>query len=102
MKTHNIKNMIYKKIKIKTWDEVKTQREAILYHLNNFDCCTSYEVWQKYKITRLASIICNLRKEGYNIETMDVKFKNIFGGSGTFAKYIYHEPIPTFKQSKLF
>lgn len=94
--------MEHKKIKIQTWDEVKTQREAILYHLKTFKTCTSMEVWQKYKITRLSGIIHNLRNEGYNIETKDVKFVNIFGGSGTFAKYVYHEPLPEFKQQKLF
>ena len=82
--------------------EIKTQRQAILWHLLTFKTCTSFEVWQKYKITRLASIICNLRKEGYNIETNDIKFTNMFGGSGTFAKYKYHEPQPTFTQSNLF
>jgi hypothetical protein len=59
-------------------------------------------VWQKYKITRLASIICNLRKEGYDIETNDIKFTNMFGGKGTFAKYKYLPPPASYSQQQLF
>ncbi len=57
------------------------------------------EIWQEYDITRLASIICNLRKEGYNIETININHKNKFGGSCVYAKYKYHEPIEVHKCS---
>jgi len=64
--------MTYKKITIQH-HEIKTQRQAIMWHLLNEKTCTSMEVWEKYKITRLSSIIHTLRNEGYNIETIDVQ-----------------------------
>lgn len=44
-----------------------TQNERILRHLNTYGSITTYEAFSEYGITRLASRICDLRKDGYAI-----------------------------------
>jgi hypothetical protein len=80
-----------KEIEIELSD-VCTQRTAIMYHLKRFGNITSWEAIKEYGATRLSGIIHNLRAEGYNITTIDVKDKNRFGKSVTYAKYIYVKP----------
>jgi hypothetical protein len=64
--------------------EVKTQRQMVMYHLQNDSYITSIEAFRDYGITRLSSIIHNLRKEGY--ET------NRFGNAVVYSKYQYSKP----------
>ncbi len=50
-----------KTIKI-TKEEIKTQTDAIKWHLKNYGHITSLEAIREYGATRLASIIFNLKK----------------------------------------
>jgi hypothetical protein len=68
-------------------DKPKNQYEAILYHLKTQNNITSWEAVKEYGATRLSSIIFNLRKNGYNIESIPEKTRNRFGNSVTFVKY---------------
>ncbi len=65
----------------------KSQRELILEHLKNHGKITSIEAIDQYGATRLSSIIFNLRKEGYNIATLDTAIKDRYGTRKTIATY---------------
>ena len=72
--------------------EVKNQRTSVMMHLKQKGTLNSMEAVKEYGITRLASIICNLRKKGYYIVSNDIKFKNRFGNQGIYANYTYVHP----------
>ena len=78
--------------------EVKTQVDKILWHLQNHGTITSFEAYNTYRITRLASCVEILRnKKGYTINTeyvshtlaSDSLFPNAKNSKGTHAKYKY-------------
>ena len=51
--------------------------DAVLWHLQNHGCITSWEAIQKYHITRLSAIIHTLRHEvGMNISSSDKRAEN--------------------------
>ena len=80
--------------------QVKNQRTSVMMHLKEQGSINSWEAIKEYGITRLASIICNLRKEGYYITSNDVTFTNRFGGSSHYSNYEYVAPKP--QQANLF
>jgi len=80
-----------KTIKI-TSGEVKSQSDAVLWHLKTYGSITSYEAIKEYGATRLSAIIFNHRKEGYDIDSMPLTRKTRFGRNTTIAKYIYTAP----------
>jgi len=77
-----------KTIKI-TKEQVKTQRDAIMWHLKTYGNITSWEAIKEYGATRLSDIIYRLKNEGYNIRTNLIKKENRFGNTTTIAKYEY-------------
>ena len=81
--------------------EVKTGADAILWHLKTYGHITSYEAIKEYGVTRLAAIIFNHRKNGYDIDSMPLKKKTRFGRSTTISKYIYTKPIESYSQNKI-
>jgi|TARA_R110001599_G_scaffold57710_1_gene158990 hypothetical protein len=89
-----------KTIKI-TSGEVKSQSDAVLWHLKTYGSITSYEAIKEYGATRLSAIIFNHRKEGYDIDSMPLTKKTRFGRNTTIAKYIYTPPTQEFKQEML-
>ena len=61
--------------------------EMILNHLKEGKTITSLEAFQSpFYVTRLSSIIFNLRKRGYNIEMIEHRNK-----SRTYAEYYLRE-----------
>jgi len=89
-----------KTIKI-TSGEVKSQSDAILWHLKTYGSITSYEAIKEYGATRLSAIIFNHRKEGYNIGSIPLTKKTRFGRNTTIAKYVYTPPPQEFIQEIL-
>ena len=89
-----------KTIKI-TSGEVKSQSDAVLWHLKTYGSITSYEAIKEYGATRLSAIIFNHRKEGYYIDSMPLTKKTRFGRNTTIAKYIYTPPKKEFTQKML-
>lgn len=65
--------------------------EKVLEHLKEYGCITSLEAIELYGATRLSSIIFNLRKHGYKIETIDLPFVDRFGTKSTYGKYVLNE-----------
>ena len=69
--------------------EIKTQKDAVLNHLEEHGSITSMEAIQNYGATRLSAIIFNLRyKDGYDIETHMETAKNRYGRSVDYARYV--------------
>ena len=75
-----------------TSNQVKSQSDAILWHLKKYGSITSYEAIKEYGATRLSAIIFNHRKEGYDIDSLPLTKKTRFGRNTTIAKYIYVAP----------
>lgn len=65
----------------------KTQISDITEYIKHNGSITSMEAWSKFHATRLAAVIFNLRKRGYDIETETCNGQNEYG-SYTYAKYI--------------
>ena len=65
----------------------KNQHDAVLWHLNEHKSISSWEAIKEYGVTRLSSVIFNLKDEGYDIETEKKTTKNRFGNSVTYAIY---------------
>ena len=89
-----------KKIEI-TKEQVKSQSDAILWHLKTYGKITSYEAIKEYGATRLAAIICNHRKDGYSIDSVPLTKKTRFGRNTTIAQYNYVDPPQEFIQEML-
>ena len=71
--------------------EVKSQSDAVLWHLKQYGSITSYEAIKEYGATRLSAIIFNHRKNGYNIDSQPLTKQTRFGKKTTIAKYTYIE-----------
>ena len=68
-----------------------TKKEKVLNHLQNNKSITSLEAFNLFNATRLSSIIYDLRKEGYKIETLKIPFtEQGSGATSYYGKYIYH------------
>ena len=74
-----------------TSEQVKSQSDAILWHLKTYGTITSYEAIKEYGATRLAAIICKHRKNGYDIDSISLPKKTRFGRTTNIAKYIYEK-----------
>ena len=62
--------------------------EEVLKHLKEYGSITSLEAIEKYSATRLSAIIFNLKKRGYNIETIMLPFTDKYGTKSMYGKYI--------------
>jgi len=82
--------------------EVKTQKDAIIWHLQKFGNITSLEAIKHYGCTRLASVIFNLKDDGMDIESIPVDLVNRFGRTVQIAKYKLIESSNLTGQRKLF
>ena len=67
----------------------KTQ--LVLKHLKEKGNITSWEAIQMYGATRLSSIIFNLRRRGYEIDSLMVDRMDRFGNESRYAKYVLKE-----------
>ena len=68
--------------------QVKSQTDAVLWHLQNNGTITSWQAIKEYGITRLADKILTLRKRGYDISSEPLKKKTRFGSTTTVSMYL--------------
>lgn len=61
--------------------------KAILDYLKTHEYLTSMQAWEMWGVTRLAAIIHQLRKGGYDIETVEVLTTTRFGETTRYARY---------------
>jgi hypothetical protein len=66
---------------------VMTQREAILQYINEFGSITPMEAFHDLGITKLATRISEMRKDGMKFKIETVSVKNRYGKSVSYAKY---------------
>ena len=68
-----------------------TQREAILQYIRDFGSITPYQAFADLGITKLATRISEMRKEGMDFKIDTVHVRNRYGRSVSFAKYSFVE-----------
>lgn len=68
--------------------------KAVLDWLKTHASISSMEAIQSFGATRLSVIIFNLRKRGYNIETVKCEGTDRFGNKMTFARYYLRDSMP--------
>ena len=64
-----------------------TQREAILNYINEFGSITPMEAFADLGITKLATRISEMRKDGMQFKIEMVKTKNRYKKTVQYAKY---------------
>lgn len=68
-----------------------TQREQIIDYLNQFGSITPMEAFADLGITKLATRISEMRKDGKEFRIETVKSTNRFGKAIRYAKYSLKE-----------
>lgn len=68
-----------------------TQAGAILAHMQEYGSITSMEAIMQYGITRLAAIICLLRRKGIAITKVTEQGVNRYGHLVHYARYSLKE-----------
>ncbi len=66
-----------------------THKTRLLQYLEDYGSITSLQAIQDLGNTRLAATICDLRKEGHEIVSSDVKVPTRWGTQTTVTKYTY-------------
>ena len=65
----------------------KTQTSEVLKYMSAHKCIDDNVAHDKFGVNRLSSIIFNLRKKGFVIETVMCEGKNRYGGHVRYGKY---------------
>ena len=60
-------------------------------HLEARGSITSNEAWEAYGVTRLSAIVFNLRRKGFDIETLMESGTDRFGNPTRYGRYVLHE-----------
>ena len=68
-----------------------TQREAIVEYINEFGSITPMQAFSDLGITKLATRISEMRRDGMRFKIETVLVKNRDGKTVTFAKYSFAE-----------
>ena len=63
------------------------QTDMVLRHLRDCGSISSLEAFREYGIARLAARIHDLRKQGLDIESAELRITNRYGGTVKFARY---------------
>lgn len=66
-----------------------TQREAILKYMQDFGSITPMQAFSDLGITKLATRISEMRKDGMQFHIEPIKAKNRYGKTVRFAKYSF-------------
>jgi len=67
----------------------KSQRTEVLAYMKAHKCITDNIAHEKFGVCRMGSVIYDLRKKGYDIETVMIDGKNRFGNQTRYGKYYY-------------
>ena len=68
-----------------------TQRDAIIEYITEFGSITPMQAFADLGITKLATRISEMRKDGMDFKIEMVSTKNRYGKSVSFAKYSFVE-----------
>lgn len=64
-----------------------TQNSRVLRHLRDYGSITSLEAMSEYGIMRLASRVCELRRQGYDIQSTMETGENRYGEKTSYTRY---------------
>ena len=64
-----------------------TQTEKIIRHINEYGSITPLEAFGEYGIMRLASRMCDIKREGYTVSKKMETSKNRYGEPVRYARY---------------
>ena len=64
-----------------------TQKEMVISYMRQFGSITPAEAFNDLGVMRLASRICDIRKDGVRISAKNETSKNRFGKSTTYKRY---------------
>lgn len=67
----------------------KNKTTEVLKHMKQHKYITSEKAFEKFGVTRLGSIIFNLREHGYLIDTVMVESVDRYGNKIEFGRYYY-------------
>ena len=70
-----------------------TQREAIIEYIKEFGSITPMQAYSDLGITKLATRISEMRKDGMTFKIEMVRSKNRYGKSVSYAKYSFTEGL---------
>ena len=68
-----------------------TQRDAIINYITQFGSITPMEAFADLGITKLATRISEMRKDGHKFKIETVKSKNRYGKTVHYCKYSFPE-----------
>ena len=68
-----------------------TQREAIIEYITDFGSITPMEAYSDLGITKLATRISEMRRDGMQFKIETVKSKNRYGKPTHYARYSFVE-----------
>ena len=68
-----------------------TQREAIIEYITEFGSITPMQAFSDLGITKLATRISEMRKDGWTFKIETVKKKNRYGKPVYYCKYSFAE-----------
>ena len=68
-----------------------TQKEAILQYIADFGSITPMQAFSDLGITKLATRISEMRKNGMTFKIETVSVKNRYGKTVSYAKYSFSE-----------
>lgn len=69
----------------------KTQCERILDYISDFGSITSFEAMRDLGRMRLASRICDLKRQGYSFIAKPEKGKNRYGEKISYSRYFLEQ-----------
>ena len=70
-----------------------TQREQIIEYITEFGSITPMQAFADLGITKLATRISEMRKDGMDFKIEMVSTKNRYGKSVSYAKYSFKEGV---------
>ena len=68
-----------------------TQRDAIVQYIKEFGSITPMQAFADLGITKLATRISEMRKDGMDFKIETVSIRNRYGKSVSYAKYSFAE-----------
>ena len=67
----------------------KSQKTRVMNHLKRYGKIDPFKAWNYYGVYRLASVICRLRNDGYELDTVNKPVINKYGEQVFVAEYHY-------------
>lgn len=66
-----------------------TQKDMVLDYIRDFGSITSMDAFRDLGITRLAAVVCRLRREGHDIHKEREHALNRYGQNVRYARYSF-------------